>query len=372
MGYKVIALDGESNSEGFKYADQYYVVDLKNKTEILKIAKKHNIKAIIPSPIGSILSNVGFLNDQLGLKGISEEAALNCTDKKKLNEKLRESISLARQVEAIGYEQIKEAIKKIGLPCILKPRTGSGSKGVITILEEQNIEKSIKIHMNDSTSKESLIEEFIEGKEYGIDGIVENGVLKIIMHRDKTITKLPYRQEVAYMAPSSLIKEDLDIIQDYLDKICKKLKLNHCLIHCDLIYDNGRPYLIEISGRPAGLKISEKLVMECISLNIIENAINYMLDKDYTFYGEVNKNVLLQFIDIEEGKVLEIPNKEELLHSNIVDYNSNINVGDITTTIKNGVDLYKRGYFILSSKDRKKLYEESIVIKNRFKVKSNN
>lgn len=372
MGYKVVAIDGNENSVGFEYADEFYCVDLKDKTKILKIAKEKNIKAIIPSPIGSILSNVGFLNDELKLKGISEEAALNCTDKKIMNNILKYDIELPKQIEANGYNEIKDAIKIIGIPCIVKPKKGSGSRGVVAIFDEDNIEKLVQVHLKDSNSKSSIVEEFIEGKEYGIDGIIIDGEFRIIMTRDKTLTDLPYRQEVSYTAPSDLSISDLIIVEDYLKKICKLLKLNHCIIHCDLIYQDKKPKLIEISGRPSGLKISEKLIPECISINMIENILNYMLDKKYSFDSFVKKNILLQFIDVSQGRVLDIPSFEELTSENIIHYNSKIKKGDILNKIKNGTELYNRGYFILSADNKQDLYNLSLDIKNKFKIKKIN
>ncbi|WP_066824202.1 ATP-grasp domain-containing protein [Clostridium tepidiprofundi] len=371
LGLRVIALDRNKDAEGFKIADVGEVVDIKNKNEVVNIAKKYNIKAVIPAPIGRYLTTVGAVNDAMGLVGISELAADTCVDKVKFNKSLvRANKKCARQIVAAGYRQVLVAVRKIGIPCILKPRYGSGSRGVVVIRCVEEIEKKIKEHLDNCLNEDSLIEELIEGKEFGVDGVVIDGKFTLVLVREKLLTELPYRQEIGYIAPARIDNDMLNDIRKGLEVCCKILGINNCMVNADILVTHGNEIIpIELSGRPAGLLNSNYIIPCATGINFLRNGIKMHLKEENSFQAEFLKPIFLRFLDISEGEVIDIPNRNMLSYrKNILKYECNIKSGDILNKVTCGKDVYARGFIITTGKTIEQAIAEVDRILGMFKI----
>lgn len=369
LGYEVVALDKNINAEGFKYADISLNIDIKNESKVIEQAKKYNIKAVIPAPIGKLLTTVGAVNDALKLNGITKEAALNCVDKVRFNECLSKfNIKCAKQLLANEKEEIINLVEEIGFPCILKPRFGSGSKGVIVVERKQDIKKCINKHLNERENDLTIIEELLAGKEYGIDGVMKNGEFKLILVREKVLTELPYRQEIQYICPANISNKLEEKIKETLYNACKATKVNNSLIHADVIINNNDIYIIEMSGRPAGYFISKKIIPAVTGVNFLYEGIKLSLDKESDFTNKKNNkdNILvLDFLDFLQGKTIKVPSNYELEKLDFI-YESNIKFksGDVIRKITSGKDIYDRGYIIIKAESFKDISSKKHMIKN--------
>ncbi|MBQ4284433.1 MAG: hypothetical protein IJB96_10970, partial [Lachnospira sp.] len=141
-GYKVVAFDGNPDAPGLSWADKGIVTDIRDANNILEHFNSWDMPApsfVLPVPIGRYLTSTGSVNDALGLKGISHKAANLCTDKYEFH------CTLADAGLRNGYCMLIPAgdsadilsTDNIPLPFILKPRFGSGSRGVYLV---ENVE----------------------------------------------------------------------------------------------------------------------------------------------------------------------------------------------------------------------------------------
>lgn len=347
QGLRVVAIDRNPQAQGLNIADIGIVQDIKDVDKVIAIAKKYDIKMVIPTPIGRYLTVVGAINDELNLRGISYRSAVNCTDKVKCMQILREEkVSYTKQVVCKCNDDLRAKVHEIGLPCILKPRKGSGSRGVITVTNKGQIEPSIYKHIQSKGEEDSVIEEFIEGKEYGIDGVVENGKFKLILIRQKILTELPYRQEVGYVFPTDLSYERKCSVEELVSKSCKALNLDNCAINADVVVNKkGVPYMIEIAGRPAGYSMSSFFIPQVTDIDIIVESIKLGLNLDVTIKNKNNASCLVyHFFNIEEGYLVQLPQEKDMISNNIIDYKINIKVGDYINVVKEGRDILNRGF----------------------------
>ncbi|WP_294376397.1 acetyl-CoA carboxylase biotin carboxylase subunit family protein [uncultured Clostridium sp.] len=349
MGYKVIAVDGNKYSEGFKYSDISINVDIKNEEEIIKIAQAYDVKAVLPAPIGKLLTTVGAVNDALKLTGISKEAALNCVDKVRFNRCLSKiNIPCARQLTAESKDEIIDSVKKIGLPCILKPRFGSGSNGIIVIERPEEILDCINKHYNERGNDVTLVEELLPGKEYGVDGVIKGGKVDIVLVREKVMTALPYRQETEYICPADIDLELEFKIRKIIENVCKATNINNCLINADILIDNNVVYIIEMAGRPAGYFISRKIIPEVTGVNFLFEGINMAINKECDFRVKQKNILIVDFLDYVKGKILEFPTNEQLEKLEFIhESNLHFKCGDVVKRITCGKDIYNRGYVII-------------------------
>ena len=371
-GYYIIAIDGNKDADGLKLADEGHVIDIKLKDKVLNFLADKNIQGIIQSPIGRYLTTIGAINDRFNLKGISEKAATICTDKVKTNEVLRKNnINCAKQILTKGKENILKAIKEIGFPCILKPRFGSGSKGVVVVEEEECANDLIDNHLKDIGDDSTIIESILLGQEYGLDAIVVDKKCKVILVRKKYMTEGLYRQEIGYIMPAKISKEIRLKINEVMQKVSNSIGLNNCLVQADILVDNDEINIIEVSGRPSGLNMSSKMVPLTTEIDFlglgIDLSVNKLDMKKVLFKDSIEYLYAMYFLDIENCVVKNIPDLQEIKAiKNIIEYKSNIKLGDNLKNIKNGTDILNRGYIITKTKTEKEAIRILKEVKKKF------
>ena len=185
---KIIATDMQLSAPALQVADvklQVPAVYDPNYIDItLDICKKHKVNALISLNDLElpILANNKHLFEELGVKVIvsSPEVIDICFDKYKTAQWI-ESIGLKSPKTYIRLEDAKKALEtgEISFPLFMKPRWGSGSIGLESISDMEDLEiyynilmKKIKktILATASVGNEYiLIQEKLTGNEYGLD-----------------------------------------------------------------------------------------------------------------------------------------------------------------------------------------------------------
>lgn len=114
-GYRVTAFDGNPAAKGLVCADEAIVTDIRDVRQIVSRMKTRP-DFVLPVPIGRYLISAGALNDELGLKGISWQAADICTDKYKLHSRLSHDGLRAGSCFLIEAGQTPDVIPGGGIP----------------------------------------------------------------------------------------------------------------------------------------------------------------------------------------------------------------------------------------------------------------
>ena len=203
------------------------------------------------------------------------------------------------------------------------------------------------------------------GIEYGIDGAVIDGIFYLILVREKILTSYPYTQCIGYFSINEI--KNKDKIYDSLQKSINVLKINNCLFHADLIIDkNKEPFIIEISPRPSGHNLHNHFTILSTGVDMLEEYLNYVLNKPYNFLPKQNKNLLMRFFDFENCQITKIPPFEKIKEKyNILDFKCNIN-NEKLLVVKDGHSIIDRGYFIIENKSKNNLIKYADEILNMF------
>ena len=233
-GLMVTALDGNPKAAGLEAADKALVVDISDEKATVLAVEREQPDFLLTVPIGRYLTTVGAVNDALKLPGISRQTAVLCTDKLRFHQKLQAEnlrecscYGIGKKQDELRGDEIFKRIEAEGLPlsfpAILKPRFGSGSRGIHIV---ENMEE-LKGALREMGEESCVLEECVPGAEYGVDGAVVGNEFQMILLRKKENTPLPVRQAVAYFSvlPTDPIYEQ---IQEYVKNIavCLELKLN--------------------------------------------------------------------------------------------------------------------------------------------------
>jgi biotin carboxylase len=369
-GYHVIAFDGDPEAEGLQYADEAFVADIREPKEVWSRLRERP-DLVLPIPIGRYLTTTGAVNDYYGLKGVSEAAAVRCTDKYLFHQVLakaglRDGVCCLLSEGMTVPEAHKKAVQalqqekeKFGMAAqmVVKPRYGSGSRGVELAGSEQDLQNYFA-GMSGRMAEDFVVETVFPGIEYGVDAAVFNGELSLFLIREKILTPPPYRQCVGYL--SVVPEQEEKLYQEaaaYLQQVVGVLGLNHCLLHCDLMWDQGKPMLIELSGRPSGHRLNNLFTPLATGTSMVDIYIDYVEGNSCLLSGETVRPLLIGYFDAGECTLTAIPAEDKVWQQfgeNLLEYDCRLVTGQMVL-VQDGHTLMGRGYFILKGKDRKEL-----------------
>lgn len=386
-GLTVTALDGNAQAEGLKEADEALVVDISDEEATMAAVRAVAADFVLTVPIGRYLTTIGAVNDALGLPGITKEAAVLCTDKFAFHQRLAGeglrncrcyAVAADGRIIADGFRRYDLQEKKemhgeafcaaleLQYPAILKPRFGSGSRGIHMLMESERPEETLEA----VKGEEYVLEECVPGDEYGVDGAVIGGEFRFVLLRKKENTPLPARQAVAYYSVQPQ-DEFYGQVLCYMQKVIKCLGLSECLLHADLIRSCDGPFVIELSARPSGHNLHNLFTPLCTGVDPAEEYIRYRLGLSYSFCPEQTKQMMIHYFDME-GKLRQIPTKEELQNAliptacRLITYQCHLQQGEFLQPVTDGHSLMGRGYFVIEGESENALRKSAHIVKSLF------
>lgn len=345
-GHLIYSFDKNPNAIGLLHSTQGY--DLPDDfDELCKIIDSIQPDGILPVPQGRLLSLTGKLNNKYHWNGISENAAKICTDKELFFNKLQSEVNTPKTV-SIPINKISKSItRNIQLPFIIKPKYGSGSRGVVVVKKDDEIEQALFFCKEQSIAEDEIfiIQPFLSGKEYGIDGYIQENKFNAICIREKEISPLPWRQEVGYIYPAQIACDLEHKIYREMQKIADCIELNNCMFNADILINENEVIIIEASGRPGGLSLQSTIIKQIVNISPMNIGIMLVKGENIGTNLKINKNTFLYlgFFD-GYGKASIIDPKK---HPGIIDYKPKFKHGDALSKIKTGKDTSSRGYFFI-------------------------
>lgn len=373
MGYYVICSNLYKNSPAFPFADACEVADILDKDKNLAIAKKYKPDAVISDQSDLAVPTVAYLNEKLGLPGIGKEKAALFTDKFLLREYCRKnSITIPDYKICCCSRDAEEMLDKYG-KIIIKPIDSQSSRGVFSITTRSELKNHYLETISYSNKRsEFLAEEYIDGDEFTIDGLVINGnhfplciSIKDMYQKNPNISRM---QTYTYSHPvynyDQLRRANHDLIM--------KIGLPFGLTHTEYKFHNNKFYLIESGARGGGSNLSAKIVPFMSEVDnyeyLIRSALGEKIEVDPQEWElPKNKCVIMRFFDFGEGTVKSIKGKEYLTQNhNVLDYQLEIKIGDTLKNPKYG--RLRPGHFTIGGNNLEKLQEEMNVILSKVTI----
>lgn len=230
-------------------------------------------------PLGAIVavddsgSHIAALASQaLGLPHNSPEAAEAARDKHRMRQLLAAGNVQAPR-SALYYfdnsnnDNIPAIAAEAPYPCVLKPLNLSGSRGVIRadstaefLAAAERLQKLLFFYDASPTPKPFLVEQFVPGFEVALEGILDDGRLKVLALFDKPDPlDGPFFEETIYVTPSRLPQATQEAIFDCASQAAAALGLREGPVHAELRANENDPFLIEVAGRSIGGLCSQTL-----------------------------------------------------------------------------------------------------------------
>jgi hypothetical protein len=202
----------------------------------------------------------------LGLPGHPPEAAAIARHKQRTRESLRDAGLPAPWF--VPFSLIPNPDSRlpnpVSYPCVLKPVSLSGSRGVMRVDDMASLAAAldrlraivrspdVRAERNEAHDA-ALLEGFIPGREYAIEGLMHHGQLHVLAIFDKPDPlDGPFFEETIYVTPSAASEATQRAIVEAITRATAAMGLHHGPIHAECRVNAEGVFVLEVAARPIG------------------------------------------------------------------------------------------------------------------------
>ena len=239
---------------------------------IRSFAKEFPLDAVAPVDDDTLILGA-MAAEALGLPHHPVEASRTTRSKYELRKVLSEEGLPSPSFRLVSAQEEPEKIAAhITYPCVLKPTFLAASRGVIRANDAAEFIKAYRrigaileepdtIARGGSEARMILVEDYCEGVEVAVEGLVVRGEVHILAVFDKPDPlEGPFFEETIYVTPSRLPDETQTIIREETIRAARAIRLREGPLHAELrINDAGEIRVIDVASRSIGGKCAGAL-----------------------------------------------------------------------------------------------------------------
>lgn len=347
QGYYVITCDYLPNNIAHQYSDEYINANITDKEAILKIAMDKQIDGIMSFAVDPGVLTASYVAEKMGLPGCPYKSVQILQNKVLFRNYLSENGF--NVPKAKGFEKYSEALKEIesfNFPIIVKPTDSAGSKGVTRVDYVEDLKKAFDLAINNSVSdRKVIIEEYIEqlGFSSDCDSFSIESDLKFISFSNQYFdpkAENPYTPS-AYSWPSFIDAKHQEELVSELRRLVKLLNLGTSIYNIETrVGTDGKPYIMEVSPRGGGNRLSEML-RYATGVDLIKMAVKSAIGEEndqlsMPVYNGFWAEIILH--SDRDGIFDEVKINNELFDKNIVEIDLWVKKGDKVNAFRGAND----------------------------------
>mgnify|MGYP004443571123 CR=1 FL=1 len=258
MGIYTIAVSIPGNYPGFDLADEVCYINTVDYEAVLEVAREKQIDGIVTAGTDVAVITIGKVCDEMGLSGLSFEAAKVASDKRLMKECYeRCGVRTARYRKIAVDEDPLQQISELNYPLIFKAVDSSGSRGIVRVNAPEEIGQAIESVKAVTRKSYYLVEEFIIGEEFGAQAFVYGGKVQFVLPHGDYVFVGDTGVPIGHFAPFDLSEEAIADVKDQTEKAIRAMGLDNCAINADFIRRDGQTYVLEIGGRSGATCLAE-------------------------------------------------------------------------------------------------------------------
>lgn len=207
------------------------------------------------------LELAALLRERLGLPGNATAAVMLTRDKLVFRQLLRNDGFNCPAFRNLPHDaDLEQWADQIAYPAVVKARRLSSSRGVVRVDNKRDLIAAVKWvrQIQGRADRESqelglVVEEFIPGKEYALEGLLNQGELSVLALFDKPDPlDGPYFEETIYVTPSRLPQAMQREIADTVRRACELAGLNSGPVHAEMRVNGQGVWMLEVAARSIG------------------------------------------------------------------------------------------------------------------------
>ncbi|MCB1741645.1 MAG: ATP-grasp domain-containing protein [Gammaproteobacteria bacterium] len=197
----------------------------------------------------------------LGLRTNAPDAALLSRRKDLARARLRERGVAVPEFRVLDLDTpLPAQCVGVSFPCVVKPLALSASRGVIRVDDMDALQHAcarirpiIAVAPPGPERSRVLLEAFIPGAEYAVEGLIDAGRLEVLTIFEKPEPlDGPFFEESLYVTPARLDTRQVESLSHMTAKACAAYGIEHGPIHAELRLNQEGPWIVEVAARTIG------------------------------------------------------------------------------------------------------------------------
>lgn len=266
QGCYVITADYLPDNIAHKYSDEYVNVSIIDKDAVLKVAKEKAIDGIMSFGVDPGVIAASYVQNEMELPSFGPFESIQILQNK---DKFRAFLSHHNfnVPWAFGFSSVEEAFEsreKFSYPLIVKPTDSAGSKGVTRVDKVEHLRGALQYALEHSIKGNIIVEEFIEKKgcSSDSDSFCVDGKLAFVSFSAQRFDEKAagVYTPAAYSWPSTMNRQEEQELTSEIQRLISLLGMKTCIYNIETrVAQNGKPYIMELTPRGGGNRLSEML-----------------------------------------------------------------------------------------------------------------
>ncbi|MGW1066376.1 ATP-grasp domain-containing protein [Streptomyces aureus] len=331
-------------------ADLYVTADFGDQ-ELLR----ETLRAVAREHDASLIYHLGREETMVGAYEVAEElgAGLNPVTAIRLladKQAMRELLA-ARGLSPVAFEaapargDVPDAVRRIGLPAVVKPTALAGSRGVFLWREPADRVPWTALLDQYGHDGPFLVEEYLRGPEYSVETLTRDGHHHVVGITEKLLGPPPLFVEVGHVHPAPLPPERRKAVEELTREFLTACGYRFGPAHTEVIWTERGPRIVESQARLGGDRIP-RLVELATGLDI-EQAVFTQLAGAPLDPPPATAAATVRFFTFPPGRVDAIHGPEEVAGLPYVDeLNIRLGPGDTVPAVRDSKS--RHGHVIVS------------------------
>lgn len=284
LGHAVLVTDYFTERPAYAHADVHEVVDIRDRERTLDAARRHGVDGVLCDTTDMGVVSAAHVAASLGLPGLTVETALRCTDKGCMRV-CAERAGIVGPAYRIATDLggAVAAAATLPAPLVVKPADNQSGRGVAIVRNAAALPPAYRQALPHSASGRVLVERFVDGVEYIVDGFVVDGAPTVLGIAAKT----PYADNPTIAARILYLSGgEFDALHARLapvnTRMLAALGLRTGAFHAEYIVDAAQTVPIDVAARGGGVMIYSHAVPHVAGVDVMEASIRAAMDERVT------------------------------------------------------------------------------------------
>lgn len=314
MGLNVVALDMNPDAIGFAVPGvTREVISTIDISAAIKAAKKYKIDGVMTLATDMPMRTVAAIAKECGLIGISEETAINATDKSIMRDVLlKAGVPIPKFYRVANINEFIAATDNMPVSFMVKPADSSGSRGIVKVENREDKEEVLGAYEYAKAFSRNgivVVEECMVGPEVSVETMAYGGKIEVIQITDKITTGAPHFVEMGHTQPTK--QECVAEIKEIAIAANKAVGIENGPSHTEIIITEKGPKIVEIGARLGGDCITTHLVPLSSGVNMVEACIRISLGERPDIKPTIHCGSAIRYFHQHKGIVKDIQGIEE-------------------------------------------------------------
>ena len=349
------AVDRNVEAPGLTSADVAEVVDFTDVGAVVEVARRVGVDGVLTVSADRAVPVVAAVAEELDLPGIGTETARLLTHKLAMRAALGASgLPQPPHARLRARGDVDAALGAVRFPMVLKPVDSGGQRAVFRIETREELERNLAEAVDESPTREALVEEFVEGIELNGIVIARDGEAAPITLSDRLRPPgIGFGVGWIHVYPPSIPAEQAELAERIAVDSVLALGLRDAIAFPQLIASrDGSVSVVEVAARIPGGQMAD-LVRHAVGVDLVEVALRQALGEsvpDEVALPRFRQPLAIRFFTarpgpLPTGRVTRVGPLDAVLTSEgVVQADTYLQLGETIRPVRRDGD--RRGYVI--------------------------